>query len=90
MEDVIFNGTSDLPSKNICEVSIKLENDENIIQYKNTPEIEIKRKLEKIKDQNIILMVKRLEQKMFKFYLLTCLLDLIHLQWLVKDVLELS
>ena len=49
MEDVIFNGTSDLPSKNICEVSIKLENDEDIAQYKNTPEIEIKRKLEKDK-----------------------------------------
>ena len=47
MEDVIFNGTSDLPSKNICEVSIKLENDENLIQFKNTPEIEIRRKLEK-------------------------------------------
>ena len=49
MEDVIFNGTSDLPSKNICEVSIKLENDGNKIQYKNTPEIEIRRKLEKDK-----------------------------------------
>ena len=64
MEDVIFNGTSDLPSKNICEVSIKLENDGNIIQYKNTPE-----------------MVKRLEQKMFKFYLLTYQPDLIRHQW---------
>ena len=38
-----------MPSKNICEVSIKLENDENLIQFKNTPEIEIRRKLEKDK-----------------------------------------
>ncbi|MBL60689.1 MAG: chromosome segregation protein SMC [Candidatus Pelagibacter sp.] len=49
MEDVIFNGTSDRPSKNICEVLIKLENNENLAQYKNVTEIEVKRKLEKDK-----------------------------------------
>ena len=63
MEDVIFNGTSDLPSKNICEVSIKLENDENIIQYKNTPEIEIKRKLEKDKGSKYYINGKEVRAK---------------------------
>ena len=63
MEDVIFNGTSDLPSKNICEVSIKLENDENIIQYQNTPEIEIKRKLEKDKGSKYYINGKEVRAK---------------------------
>tara|TARA_B100000963_G_scaffold231767_1_gene202362 strand:+ start:2348 stop:4777 length:2430 start_codon:yes stop_codon:yes gene_type:complete len=63
MEDVIFNGTSDLPSKNICEVSIKLENDENITQYKNTPEIEIKRKLEKDKGSKYYINGKEVRAK---------------------------
>ncbi len=63
MEDIIFNGTSDLPSKNICEVSIKLENDENIIQYKNTPEIEIKRKLEKDKGSKYYINGKEVRAK---------------------------
>ena len=63
MEDVIFNGTSDLPSKNICEVSIKLENDGNIIQYKNTPEIEIKRKLEKDKGSKYYINGKEVRAK---------------------------
>ena len=63
MEDVIFNGTSDLPSKNICEVSIILENDENIIQYKDTPEIEIKRKLEKDKGSKYYINGKEVRAK---------------------------
>ena len=63
MEDVIFNGTSDLPSKNICEVSIKLENDQNIVQYKNTPEIEIRRKLEKDKGSKYYINGKEVRAK---------------------------
>ncbi len=63
MEDVIFNGTSDLPSKNICEVSIKLENDENLIQFKNTPEIEIRRKLEKDKGSKYYINGKEVRAK---------------------------
>jgi chromosome segregation protein len=63
MEDVIFNGTSDLPSKNICEVSIKLENDEDIAQYKNTPEIEVKRKLEKDKGSKYFINGKEVRAK---------------------------
>ena len=49
--------------KNICEVSIKLENDENIIQYKNTPEIEIKRKLEKDKGSKYYINGKEVRAK---------------------------
>ena len=63
MEDVIFNGTSDLPSKNFCEVSIKLENNNNIAQYKNTPEIEIKRKLEKDKGSKYYINGKEVRAK---------------------------
>ena len=63
MEDVIFNGTSELPSKNICEVSIKLENHENIAQYKNTPEIEIRRKLEKDKGSKYYINGKEVRAK---------------------------
>ena len=63
MEDVIFNGTSDLPSKNICEVSIKLENDEDIAQYKNNPEIEMKRKLEKDKGSKYFINGKEVRAK---------------------------
>jgi chromosome segregation protein len=49
MEDVIFSGTSDRPSKNIAEVNIFLENNENVTQYRDTPEIEVKRRIEKDK-----------------------------------------
>jgi chromosome segregation protein len=49
MEDVIFSGTSDRPSKNIAEVNIFLENNENVPQYRDTPEIEVKRRIEKDK-----------------------------------------
>jgi chromosome segregation protein len=49
MEDVIFSGTSDRPSKNIAEVNIFLENNENISQSRDTSEIEVKRRLEKDK-----------------------------------------
>ena len=51
MEDVIFSGTSNKPSKNIAEVSISLdnENDDSYAQYKNQDQIEIRRKIEKDK-----------------------------------------
>ena len=52
MEDVIFNGTSDLPSKNICEVSIKLENDENLENWNTDKGGEIIKKiLQKLKSE---------------------------------------
>tara|TARA_B100000579_G_scaffold75078_1_gene57831 strand:+ start:55 stop:2451 length:2397 start_codon:yes stop_codon:yes gene_type:complete len=51
MEDVIFSGTSNKPSKNIAEVSISLTNQNNDgpHQYKDLDEIEIRRKIEKDK-----------------------------------------
>ena len=51
MEDVIFSGTSNKPSKNIAEVSISIFNEakDGPIQYKNLDQIEIRRKIEKDK-----------------------------------------
>ena len=51
MEDVIFSGTSNRPSKNISEVALLLENKskEGPIQYNEFDEITIKRKIEKDK-----------------------------------------
>ena len=51
MEDVIFSGTSNRPSKNISEVSLLLDNNEKNgpIQYKEFEEISVKRKIEKDK-----------------------------------------
>jgi len=51
MEDVIFSGTSNKPSKNIAEVSVSVENQNNDapVQYKDLDHIEIKRKIEKDK-----------------------------------------
>ena len=51
MEDVIFSGTSNRPSKNISEVSLLLDNLEKNgpSQYKEFDEISIKRKIEKDK-----------------------------------------
>jgi len=51
MEDVIFSGTSNRPSKNISEVSLLLDNQnkECPAQFKEFNEISIKRKIEKDK-----------------------------------------
>ena len=51
MEDVIFSGTSNRPSKNISEVALMLNNDtkDNASQYKEFDEIIVKRKIEKDK-----------------------------------------
>ena len=51
MEDVIFSGTSNRPSKNISEVALLLnnENKEGPAQYKELDEISIRRKIEKDK-----------------------------------------
>ena len=63
MEDVIFNGTSNRPSKNICEVSVKLENNDDVAQFKGIPEIEIKRKLEKDKGSKYYINGKEVRAK---------------------------
>jgi len=51
MEDVIFSGTSNKASKNIAEVSILIENKNNVgaVQYRELNEINIRRKIEKDK-----------------------------------------
>ena len=51
MEDVIFSGTSNRPSKNISEVVLHLDNQnkEGPAQFKEFDEISVKRKIEKDK-----------------------------------------
>ncbi len=51
MEDVIFSGTSNRPSKNISEVSLSIDNQskEGPAQYKEFDEVTVKRKIEKDK-----------------------------------------
>ena len=51
MEDVIFSGTSNKASKNIAEVlvTVQNENNEGPIQYREIEEINVKRKIEKDK-----------------------------------------
>ena len=65
MEDVIFSGTSNKPSKNIAEVSISLTNKEKDgpHQYKNLDNIEIKRKIEKDKGSKFYLNNKEVRAK---------------------------
>ncbi len=51
MEDVIFSGTSNKPSKNIAEVSVTVTNEKNEgpIQYRELDEVNVRRKIEKDK-----------------------------------------
>jgi len=51
MEDVIFSGTANKPSKNIAEVMITLENSEKDgpIQFRNIEEINVMRRIERDK-----------------------------------------
>ena len=51
MEDVIFSGTSNRPSKNISEVALLLDNQnkEGPSHYKEFDEISVRRKIEKDK-----------------------------------------
>ena len=51
MEDVIFSGTANKPSKNIAEVSVTVQNEKNegTVQYKEIGEINVRRKIEKDK-----------------------------------------
>ncbi len=51
MEDVIFSGTSNKPSKNIAEVSVTVTNENNKgpVQFRELDEINVRRKIEKDK-----------------------------------------
>ena len=65
MEDVIFSGTSNRPSKNISEVSLLLDNQEKNgpSQYKEFDEISIKRKIEKDKGSKYFINDKEVRAK---------------------------
>ena len=65
MEDVIFSGTSNKPSKNIAEVIISLtnENKEGPIQYNELDQIEIRRKIEKDKGSKFYINNKEVRAK---------------------------
>ncbi len=61
MEDVIFSGTSNKPSKNIAEVILGLSNETDKIsnKYKELDYIEVRRKMKKTKDLNFISIIKK-------------------------------
>ena len=65
MEDVIFSGTSNKPSKNIAEVSININNEtkNGPIQYKNLDQVEIRRKIEKDKGSKFYINHKEVRAK---------------------------
>jgi len=65
MEDVIFSGTSNKPSKNIAEVLITLTNQDKDgpRQYKNLDHIEITRKIEKDKGSKFYINNKEVRAK---------------------------
>jgi len=65
MEDVIFSGTSNKPSKNIAEVSINLtnENKNGPHQFNELDQIEIRRKIEKDKGSKFYINDKEVRAK---------------------------
>ncbi len=65
MEDVIFSGTSNRPSKNIAEVSINISNQEKSgsFQFKEMEEIEIRRKIERDKGSRFFVNDKEVRAK---------------------------
>ena len=65
MEDVIFSGTSNKPSKNIAEVLVGLDNQskDGPHQYRNLSHIEIKRKIEKDKGSKFYINEKEVRAK---------------------------
>ena len=65
MEDVIFSGTSNKPSKNIAEVLIALNNQDKDgpHQYNNLDQIEIRRKIEKDKGSKFFINNKEVRAK---------------------------
>ena len=65
MEDVIFSGTSNRPSKNISEVVLKLDNQnkEGPTQYKEFDEILIRRKIERDKGSKYYINDKEVRAK---------------------------
>ena len=65
MEDVIFSGTSNKPSKNIAEVLVALDNQnkDGPNQYNNLDHIEVRRKIEKDKGSKFYINNKEVRAK---------------------------
>ena len=65
MEDVIFSGTSNRPSKNISEVSLLLDNQnkDGPVQYKEFEEVTVRRKIEKDKGSKYYINDKEVRAK---------------------------
>ncbi|MDC0031128.1 AAA family ATPase [Candidatus Pelagibacter sp.] len=65
MEDVIFSGTSNKPSKNIAEVSISINNDnrDGPTQYRDLDSVEIRRKIEKDKGSKFYINAKEVRAR---------------------------
>ena len=65
MEDVIFSGTSNKPSKNIAEVSLTVENmnNEGPIQFRELNEVNVRRKIEKDKGSKFYINDKEVRAK---------------------------
>ena len=65
MEDVIFSGTSNKPSKNIAEVSILIGNESKDapLQYKDLDNVEVRRKIEKDKGSKFYINDKEVRAK---------------------------
>ena len=79
MEDVIFSGTSNRPSKNISEVCLLLDNlnKEGPNQYKDFDEISVKRKIEKDKGSKYYINDKEVRARDVQTLLLISLQELI-------------
>ena len=65
MEDVIFSGTSNKPSKNLAEVIVSLtnQNKDGPNQYKDLDSIDVKRKIEKDKGSKFYINEKEVRAK---------------------------
>ena len=65
MEDVIFSGTSNKASKNIAEVSVTVrnENNEGPVQFRELDEINVRRKIEKDKGSKFYINDKEVRAK---------------------------
>ena len=65
MEDVIFSGTSNKPSKNLAEVIVSLsnQNKDGPNQYKDLDSIDVKRKIEKDKGSKFYINDKEVRAK---------------------------
>ncbi len=65
MEDVIFSGTSNKPSKNIAEVSILIGNEggDAPLQYNDLDNVEVRRKIEKDKGSKFYINDKEVRAK---------------------------